>query len=188
MSSSWLQSHLLKDGTTTREITALSPTIRTLGKPRSLTRFDFPIKAMRDANAFTRGDVTMQDQLIADVIAVADGEIIGRIRLQKIFYLLEQAGLGSGLSLHYHHYGPYSRELDDAVSRAQAFNAVKEEIRHRQVDGMPYSVFTLSGGEKAPVKIGRIRVDPARELIRAMKDASSTVLELAATIYWLVKR
>jgi uncharacterized protein len=58
------------------------------------------------------------------------------------------------------------------------------------VDGMPYSVFTLSAGEKikAPAKLGRIRLDRARELIHAMKGASSTVLELAATIYWLVKK
>jgi uncharacterized protein len=39
---------LLKDGTTTREITVLSPTIRILSKPRSLTRFYFPTTTMRD--------------------------------------------------------------------------------------------------------------------------------------------
>jgi uncharacterized protein len=39
---------LLKDGTTTREITVLSPIIRTLGKPRTLVRFYLPTKAMRD--------------------------------------------------------------------------------------------------------------------------------------------
>jgi HD superfamily phosphohydrolase len=39
---------LLRDGTTTREITVLSPTIRTLSKPRTLMRFYFPTKEMRD--------------------------------------------------------------------------------------------------------------------------------------------
>jgi uncharacterized protein len=134
--------------------------------------------------------MTMPDELVADVIAAADGEIIGRIRLQKIFYLLEQAGLGSKLPFHYHHYGPYSRDLDDALGDAQAFHGVQEKIRHRHVDGMPYSVFSLSPDSsfESRKKFGRIGLDKARALIQLMKEPSSTVLELAATIHWLAKK
>jgi uncharacterized protein YwgA len=134
--------------------------------------------------------MSMGDELVADIVAAADGEIIGRIRLQKIFYLLDQAGLGSRFSFHYHHYGPYSRDLDEALSRAQAFVGVHEEIKHRQVDGMPYSVFTLSDrtDREIPKNLGQIPSDRARKLIQVMKGVSSTVLELAATIQWLVKK
>jgi uncharacterized protein len=43
---------------------------------------------------------------VAELIALNGGEIIGKIRLQKIAYLLEAAGLGIGLDYDYHHYGP----------------------------------------------------------------------------------
>ncbi|HLY58058.1 MAG TPA: hypothetical protein VKS60_21020 [Stellaceae bacterium] len=133
--------------------------------------------------------MTRQDKLVADVLAAAGGEIIGRIRLQKIFYLLDQAGLESGLTYHYHHYGPFSRDLDEAVGNAQVFEGVHEEVRYRQVDGMPYSVFTVPARSEAdiPPTLGRLDAGQARELITTMKQDSATVLELAATIHWLAK-
>jgi len=132
--------------------------------------------------------MTEPEELIGRVLAAADGEIIGRIRMQKIFYLLEQSGLRSDLSFNYHHYGPYSRDLDAALGRAEAFEGVREDIKHRQVDGMPYSVFTLSSDVVVDreSKLGRISVKKARDLIAKMKSRTSTVLELAATIHWLV--
>jgi uncharacterized protein len=133
---------------------------------------------------------TRPDQLVAEVLAAGDGEIVGRIRLQKMVYLLDQAGARSGLTFHYHYYGPYSRDLDDAIDRAQAIRGVEEKISYRQVDGMPYSIFSLrSEGEVAASHtVGHLPMDRARPLVRAMKIRSSTVLELAATIHWLVNR
>jgi uncharacterized protein YwgA len=131
--------------------------------------------------------VTTSDELVAEVLAAAGGEIVGRIRFQKIFYLLDQAGMKSGLSFRYHHYGPYSRELDDALDRAQALQGVREEIKHRGVDGMPYSVFKLSDDQRSSKlsALGQLGGVGAQKLIGAMKARSSTVLELAATIHWL---
>ncbi|MGA8379759.1 MAG: hypothetical protein WB710_01370 [Stellaceae bacterium] len=133
--------------------------------------------------------MTKPDKLIADVLAAAHGEIVGRIRLQKIVYLLDQVGMDSGLRFHYHHYGPYSRELDEALFRAQALQGVREDILYRQIDGMPYSIFRLGGCGQchASGSIGRLPAERARDLIQAMKSESSTVLELAATIRWLVE-
>ena len=131
--------------------------------------------------------MTTTDRLIAEVLAAAAEPIVGRVRLQKIFYLLEQRGLGSGLRFHYHHYGPYSRELDGALDRAQAVQGVEEKIAYRQVDGMPYSIFSLR--EKAiaghPSAVGGLAANEAHSLIGATTAKSSTVLELAATIHWL---
>ena len=129
-------------------------------------------------------------QLVAEVLAAGDGEIVGRIRLQKVVYLLDQAGARSGLAFHYHHYGPYSRDLDDGIDRAQAIGDVEENINYRQVDGMPYSIFSLRNGERVTARrgVGQLPMDRARQLVRAMKARSSTVLELAATIHWLVSK
>ena len=82
--------------------------------------------------------MTTPDNLIAEVLAAAGGEIVGRIRLQKIFYLLDQMGMASGLVFHYHHYGPYSLHLDNALDPAQAMRGVREALKYRKVTGMYY--------------------------------------------------
>ena len=133
--------------------------------------------------------MTTPDKLVVNVLSAAGAPIVGRIRLQKIFYLLDQKGMGSGLSFHYHHYGPYSRELDAALDRAQAMQGVTEKTAYRQADGMPYSIFSLRGAAdgELPDTVGQLSVDEARKLIPSMAAKSSTVLELAATIHWLSK-
>lgn len=125
------------------------------------------------------------DKLIAEVIAAADGEVVGRIRLQKILYLLDQRGLNADAAFHYYHYGPYSRVLDDALDRAKAFHGIREDIRTRR-DGASYSVFKITSGmTDLPKKIGDLDRSEAQRLIALMKPWTATVLELAATIHWL---
>jgi uncharacterized protein YwgA len=123
------------------------------------------------------------DELVANIISVADGEIVGRIRLQKILYLLDALGLKADGSFHYHHYGPYSRVLDEALDRAKALRGISEEIRSRR-DGASYSVFHAPVRE-IPNTIGELDRNKIRSLIELMKNKNSTVLELAATIHWL---
>jgi uncharacterized protein YwgA len=129
------------------------------------------------------GSMIAHDKLVANVIAAADGEIVGRIRLQKIFYLLDALGLHADASFRYHHYGPYSRILDEALDRAKALCDVTEELRSRR-DGALYSVFR-GPARDVPASIGELETQRLRELIAIMKKESSTVLELAATIHWL---
>jgi len=40
------------------------------------------------------------------LLKAADGELVGKVRLQKTVYLLDQIGMGSGFTYEYHHYGP----------------------------------------------------------------------------------
>lgn len=127
-----------------------------------------------------------EEALVGHLIAVAGGEIVGRVRLQKVFYLLDQLGLNSGFSYSYHHYGPYSADVADAVDGAKAFKYVREETRNRQSDGVPFSVFEVG---TRPVEeaedFGDLSADDVRRLTDIMNASSSTVLELAATIHWL---
>jgi hypothetical protein len=123
---------------------------------------------------------------VAAVVDAAGGTLVSRVRLQKAVYLMDQLGLSSGFNYEYHHYGPYSRDLDNATSDARALGVVREEIRHRIGDGASYSLFTLpepgSSKEEALGTLGRNR---AAELAQKFADTHVTVLELAATVDWL---
>lgn len=125
-----------------------------------------------------------REHIVATVLAAAEGRLVGRVRLQKTVYLLEQLGLESGFSFEYHHYGPYSRELDGATADAKAFQLIDEEIAYRHDDGAAYSVFKLKGAPKT-LALGTLAEGRARDLVRQFADTNVTVLELAATAHWL---
>lgn len=124
---------------------------------------------------------------IKQLLNAAGGEIVGKVRLQKTVYLLDQVGMDSGFSYEYHHYGPYSAELAKTVDEEVVSHKIDEEVR-RRADGVPYSVFRLrheSGGSEASSVLGLLSFDRAREALAVMQQRDATVLELASTIHWL---
>jgi uncharacterized protein YwgA len=124
---------------------------------------------------------------IANLLQAAGGEIVGKVRLQKVVYLLDQLGMQSGFSYEYHHYGPYSAELARAVDES-VFSHRIDEIVRRRTDGVPYSVFRLPAEanlEAAVGPVGELPIEPARRLLASMVGRDATVLELAATVHWL---
>lgn len=124
-------------------------------------------------------------ELVTDLVQLAGGELTGRVRLQKIVYLLDRKGLDSGADYIYYHYGPYSEDLWDAVSDAKFFEILLEESVHVDNWSTPYSVFKLAGQREIPREIGGMSVDEARKLLTKLKSINSTVLELASTVHWL---
>ncbi len=125
-----------------------------------------------------------REDVVAAVVAAAGGELIGRVRLQKAVYLMDKLGLDSGFSFDYHHYGPFSRDLDNATVDATAFDLVEEKTERRQSDGAAYSIFKLKGHSK-PEAYGKLGKEKAMELARCFVATNVTILELAATIDWL---
>ena len=121
---------------------------------------------------------------VADIVQAAGGRLVSRIRLQKIAYLLDQLGAHSGFDYTYHHYGPYSRDLDSAVLDAEAFDLVKEEFERRQSDGARYSVFKALADADAH-RFGYLADRTLRDLVKRFASTNITVLELAATAHWL---
>jgi uncharacterized protein YwgA len=120
------------------------------------------------------------------VVDAAGGTLISRVRLQKTIYLLDQLGLQSGFDYEYHHYGPYSRDLDNATGDARALGVVNEEIRHRASDGASYSVFVLPNpGSSKEEALGTLGRERASKLVQTFAGTHVTVLELAATADWL---
>jgi len=115
-------------------------------------------------------------ELAAAIVRDAGGEIVGRTRVQKIGYLLELAGLGSGFRYAYKHYGPYSDDLTQAMRSADVFGLVEEEERVSDWGGL-YSIFRLT----VPA-----HPDPARNrFVHAAARTSPIELELAATAAYL---
>jgi uncharacterized protein len=114
----------------------------------------------------------------AEIVRDAGGYIVGRTKLQKIGFFLEVAGVGSGFSFRYKHYGPYSEQLADAVQHAAALRLVVENESVASWGGL-YSTFST---EMPPdFSINPVRTSLARELV----DADAVELELAATAAFL---
>ncbi len=132
--------------------------------------------------------MAVREELVKKTLQAADGKIVGRIRLQKIFYLLEQFGLNSGFRFSYYHYGPYSEELSGSVMRAKYLDKFIEEKEDFTPYGAPYSVYTTSMDERLPENVGGLPFGKARILAAIMKSETSVVLELAATIHWLKEK
>lgn len=125
-------------------------------------------------------------ELVAGAVSLAGGSITGRVRLQKVMYLLQQKGLSGPFRFSYHHYGPFSRGVDEAISDAKAFCGLREAIRHRELDGAPFSVFELPYAEaQRRCSLGGLAAEQARADISRMNAVTSTVIEIAATIFWL---
>jgi len=122
---------------------------------------------------------------VAEIVSAAGGRLVSRIRLQKIAYLLDQLGTESGFEYRYYHYGPYSRDLDNAVLDAEAFDRVTENFHRRQSDGARYSVFEAKDGRVVD-QFDFLWDDTLREHVKRWSVAPVTVLELAATAHWLV--
>lgn len=126
------------------------------------------------------------DQLVVGAVALAGGELVGRIRLQKVVYLLDQLGMNSGAPFEYHHYGPYSEAVSDAVTDAKFWGHIKEAVSFRVTDGAPYSSFKTDKTENPePAQLGSLNAEDAKQYLAKFAGHTSTVLELAATVHWL---
>jgi len=125
-----------------------------------------------------------REEHVAAIVDSAGGKLVSRVRLQKIAYLLDQLGMESGFGYQYHHYGPYSRDLDNAILDAEAFGYVEETFERRQSDGARYSVFVRKKAPEANV-FGRLDATTAEQIIQKLAATNVTILELAATAHWL---
>lgn len=115
---------------------------------------------------------------VVRMVAAADGELVGRTRLQKTAYLLELAGLGRGYHFVYKHYGPFSEDLASTVDVAPLFFDF-EETQKCSGWGGTYSVF------RSNVPFESKDQDSYKMLVSVTKEANPIELELAATAAYL---
>ena len=125
-------------------------------------------------------NIREEADVAARLISDAGGEVVGRTRLQKIAYMLEAMGFGSGLHFEYKHYGPYSERLSSSVKFAEIYGLLQEDVRTAAWGGN-YSIFrTVHQFDSPPA--------PHRRDIIALGNQSDPVeLELAATAVLLAK-
>lgn len=112
----------------------------------------------------------------------------GRVRLQKIAYLLQQTRFQplEHVRFAYHHYGPYSDELASVLDQAVASGLVKEQehTTAEQRRQFTYAVDEAHGD----LRLLDLTPEQQRSLstfLRVTKPAHWRTLELAATIVYL---
>lgn len=128
-----------------------------------------------------------ETQAVANVVDYAGGKMVGRVKMQKIVFFLEAAQVGYGFDYEYRHYGPYSEQLADAAQRAQFFDLLKEK-KERTQWGSEYSIYELSKSFNGELpSTGEKKTEIRKKLIKMANEASSVVLELAATALFLYK-
>jgi uncharacterized protein len=121
---------------------------------------------------------------VARLIWLNGGQLIGKTRLQKTTYFLEELNAGFGFEFTYHHYGPYSEELASATDDAEALNMLNVAWKTSQ-DGTEYAIFE----EKDPPSGGDDPNDATRRaILRVLNGFSAVELELAATADFLERR
>ncbi len=128
---------------------------------------------------------SIQD-LIVEIVALSGGRLVGRTRMQKTVYLLDARGLKSGATYYYYNFGPFSDEVANGISDGKFAGSLLEKIGYRVSDGSPFSVFETRKGAEQVAALGNLTQSDAKRLLDQLTAANSIVLELAATIHWLV--
>jgi uncharacterized protein len=124
-------------------------------------------------------DIQELVQKACRLISDAGGSIVGRTRIQKAAYLLEEAGLGEGFRFYYKHYGPYSDDLSVALKYGGDLDLIKEEEKIANWGGS-YSVFRVPNAAEASS-------DARAKFLTLAKEADPVELELVATAIFLAK-
>lgn len=122
---------------------------------------------------------------LVDIVTLNDQEIATKVRLQKTIYLLHSYGYLEELvdpEFEYHYYGPYSAKLARAADELEATKALKTHIR-QGYHSEPYTVY--QSDRDAPTVLGQEMAERIRIALRLLREESSLVLEVAATIHFL---
>jgi uncharacterized protein YwgA len=117
---------------------------------------------------------------IASIVRDAGGRIVGRTKLQKITYILQEAGLVDGFDFEYYHYGPYSEQLASTAKNAVLLGVISEREQAAAWGGS-YSTYEAMPALGVALNEGRVPI------AQAAAKANSVELELAATALYLFK-
>ena len=110
------------------------------------------------------------------------GSLIGKTRLQKSAYFLEEMESGFGFSFSYHHYGPYSDELANVIDDALALKMLAIDWDISNV-GTRYAIYRDLGFSLRDED----QNDRRRKILSTLAKYSAVELELAATADFLLK-
>jgi uncharacterized protein len=114
-------------------------------------------------------------QKIVSLVKMCNG-ITGRKKIQKMVYILKQKGMGFTEPFIYHHFGPYSSELQIELNALVEWGILSES----QQPDTSYR-YSLSGEDNPENQDN----EKYRNLAQYLNEQSPKVLELVSTMYYL---
>lgn len=121
------------------------------------------------------------------LIVTNTGRLVGRLRIQKLMYLLQKKGAKSlqPFFFEYHHYGPYSAEVADVIKGAVRSKILTE---HEDSDDGGWKRFEYRPDLRASMYADRVDLDTRAlvdQVLNVCGQAEWRALELAATVDFL---
>lgn len=112
-------------------------------------------------------------------------KIVGRKRLQKMVYLLQQIGAPFNEKFSYHHYGPYSSELQADIDRLVDYRLLSETYNNAfytyeiTEEGTSFlETYEKVVGEKSSLP---------QNIVERLVNTNTQVLEMASTYAYLLE-
>jgi uncharacterized protein YwgA len=114
------------------------------------------------------------------------GKIYGRIRIQKLLYLLKRLGVQEleGVPFSYHHYGPFSSIVAEGLSDCVRAGAIIEHAATLEDARQRYE-YTLGNSEASARSLSPQSIALAKKLVDRVRGDHWRTLELASTIDFL---
>lgn len=112
-------------------------------------------------------------------------QITGRKKLQKMVYLLQQRGILYNQKFKYHHYGPYSYELQSQIDRL-----VEHQLLAEIYTDVTYSYNITAEGKLFLQKHEQVfnsAFDLPTDAVKKLVMTDTAVLEMASTYAYLLE-
>jgi uncharacterized protein YwgA len=121
------------------------------------------------------------------LVQASGGKVNNRISIQKSAYLLQALGVSDFASADftYHHYGPYSRQLSDALQEAVGAGLLAESRDDFAQGYLRYSYRLTEDGQKWLKEEFDARPDATEKHAGVLSGTHWRALELAATVVFL---
>jgi uncharacterized protein YwgA len=126
---------------------------------------------------------------LLELIAAAGGETDTRIRIQKEAFLLAAKGLGD-FPIHgfdYHHFGPFSRALSNALHTTVNLGLV-DEVKEDFESGIQKYKYKLTDDGKSWIQQNSPRFEQLKSIVDRLASEHWRTLELAATAVFFEKK
>lgn len=108
---------------------------------------------------------------------------VGKIQLQKLAYFLQESyGIPLGYTFRMHHYGPYSRELDDDLLKLRLMGFIDMQAA---ISGYGFHVTKLCDAEPGWAKALARYESQLGDAIEKLGDLPASLLEIQATIHYV---
>ena len=134
-------------------------------------------------------DFQIQSRCI-DVLAEVTsqhGTLEGRVRIQKIMYLLRRSApqVLDGVNFFYYHYGPFSSTIVDSINGALSWRVLEQRVQTFKDDKQRYEYVLGTGAAESAEPLDGPAKAAVTRVVNMVKDEHWRTLELAATIDFL---